>query len=74
MLRALTRARVDAAWPQFCEWVEYAEKVAHTKQGVDLGVNEPLEIAAASGRKWHTSPLEMRAANKTRSRQTAGSY
>jgi len=58
---------------EFCEWLEAAEKRAGTAQGADLGVNEPLDRPAASGRKWHTKPLEMRAVNaSSHRRQQAG--
>ena len=46
---------------EFCEWVEAAEKLAGTSQGMELGVNEPIDRASVKGRQWHTSPLEMRA-------------
>ena len=31
---------------EFCEWAESAEKLTHTAQGADLGVNEPIDRPA----------------------------
>ena len=46
---------------EFCEWVEAAEKRAGTAQGLELGVNEPIDRPSyGSHRIWHTTPLEMR--------------
>jgi len=53
---------------EFCEWVESKEKLGHTTAGADLGVNEPIDKPnnPGGGRKWFTSPVEMRAQNKPR--------
>ena len=50
---------------EFCEWAESAEKLAHTEQGADLGVNEPIDRPAyGAHRNWHTSQLEMRGVDR----------
>ena len=51
---------------EFCEWVEKAEKLGHTAQGDELGVNEPIDRPAHEHRNWHTSELEMRPVDKQR--------
>ena len=52
---------------EFCEWVERAEKLGHTAQGADLGVNEPIDRPAyGEHRNWHMSELEMRQVDKQR--------